>query len=107
MEKTLKKLIELALVTGFLAMAGCVTIESSSISDSPKGTTGTVVHVTEQGNLGILHLTSPTDLTAKASKDLLAECTSGRLSNVQTQLSDRDYFWIVQVYKLRATAVCQ
>ncbi|MHB1927470.1 MAG: hypothetical protein ACYCRD_09430 [Leptospirillum sp.] len=57
--------------------------------------------------MGLLHLTAPKDLTAKANKDLLTKCTSGRLSNVLTQLSDRDYFWIVQVYKLHATAVFQ
>jgi hypothetical protein len=103
----LKKTIALALGAGLLAMTGCVSIESSSISDSPRGTAGTVVHVTEQGDLGVLHLSSPTDLTEKANKDLLAQCQSGRLSNVQTQLSDRDWVGIVQVYKLRATAVCQ
>jgi hypothetical protein len=103
----MKKMIALALFTGLLAMSGCVFIESSSISDSPRGTAGTVVHVTEQGDLGVLHLVAPADLTSKANTDLLAQCQSGHLSNVQTQLSDRDWFWIVQVYKLRATAVCQ
>ncbi len=107
MEGTLKKSIALALATGLLVMSGCVSIESSSISDSPRGTAGTVVHVTEEGDLGILHLSSPTDLTVKANRDLLAQCQSGGLSNVQTQLSDRDWFGIVQVYKLRATAGCQ
>uniref|UniRef100_A0A7C3LSH5 Uncharacterized protein n=1 Tax=Leptospirillum ferriphilum TaxID=178606 RepID=A0A7C3LSH5_9BACT len=52
-------------------------------------------------------LTAPKDLTAKANPSLLAQCPSGRLVNVRTQLSDRDYFWIVQVYKLRTTAVYQ
>jgi hypothetical protein len=103
----LKKTIALALAAGLFTMTGCVSIESSSISDSPRGTAGTVVHVTEEGDLGVLHLSSPTDLTVKANKDLLAQCQSGRLSNVQTQLSDRDWVGIVQQYKLRASAVCQ
>ena len=103
----MKKTIALALAAGLFAMTGCVSIESSSISDSPRGTAGTVVHVTEEGDLGVLHLSSPTGLTVKANKDLLAQCQSGRLSNVQTQLSDRDWVGIVQQYKLRASAVCQ
>lgn len=91
----------------FFAMTGCVSIQSSSISGSPHGITGNTVHVSEQGDLGILHLNSPKDLTVKADQDLMSQCSSGHLSNVQTQLSIRDWFFIVQVYKVRATAVCQ
>jgi hypothetical protein len=91
----------------FFAMTGCVSIESSSISGSPNGVSGTPVHVSEEGDFGILHLSSPTDLTTKADQDLMSQCSSGHLSNVQTQLSIRDWFLIVQVYKVRATAICQ
>lgn len=96
----------LMLAAFLISVTGCVSIESSGISDSPKGVSGTEVRVTEQGDFGILHLTSPTDLTAKANQDLLSKCSSGRLSNVQTQLSDRDWLGIVQVYKVRARAIC-
>jgi hypothetical protein len=89
------------------AMTGCVAIQSSAISDSPNGVAGTSVHAEETGEYGILHLSEPKDLTIIADQALMGQCASGHLSNVQTQLSIRDWFLVVQVYTLRATAVCQ
>jgi len=101
-----RKLLGVGLLLGFVATTGCVSINSSSISES-KGTTGQTVHATVSGDPGILHLTAPKDLTVQANKALLAQCSSGHLSNVQTQLSTRDFLGFVQLYKVRATAVCQ
>ena len=91
---------------GAALLSGCVYIPSSTLSDRPPASNATTVRVVEEGGLGVLHLTSPKDLTTKADADLLAQCPSGRLVNVRTQLSDRDWVWIVQDYKLRAEADC-
>jgi hypothetical protein len=102
----MKKLLGVVLLSGFIATTGCVSINSSAISES-KGTAGQTVHVTVSGDPGILHLTEPKDLTVQTNKALLAQCSSGRLTNIQTQLSTRDFLGIVQIYKVRATAACQ
>jgi hypothetical protein len=75
----MKKLLGVVLLSGFIATTGCVSINSSAISES-KGTTGQTVHVTVSGDPGILHLTEPKDLTVQANKALLAQC-SRRLGN--------------------------
>lgn len=102
-----KTIFGVLLACGFLAATGCVSINSSAISDSSKGTAGQVIHATVSGDPGILRLMAPKDLTVQANKALLSQCPSGRLTNVQTQLSTRDFFGFVQLYKIRATAVCQ
>ncbi len=102
----MKKLLAFSLFAGLVATGGCVSLNSSTISDS-NGTTGQTVHATVSGDPGILHLSAPKDLTVQADKALLSQCSSGRLTNVQTQLSTRDFLGIVQLYKVRATAVCQ
>ncbi len=102
----MKKMILLSFLVAF-SLAGCVSIDSSSITGTEKGTSGQPIHVTYTGDLGILHLMIPKDLTPNANKELLALCSSGHISNVQTQLSTRDFLGIVQVYKVRATAICE
>jgi len=86
--------------------AGCVYINSGTIFDSPDATGSHMVQATEKGDLGVLHLTAPEDLTVRANEKLLSQCPSGRLENVQDQLNERDFFWIVQSYTLRAKAIC-
>lgn len=102
----MKRLLAISLAGGAALLSGCVSIPSSTISDRPPASNATTVRVVEEGGLGVLHLTSPKDLTTRADADLLAQCPSGRLVNVRTQLSDRDWVWIVQDYKLRAEADC-
>lgn len=102
----LKKMALLSFLI-FLTATGCVSINSSSITGTGKGTSGQPIHVTVSGDPGILHLMAPKDLTTKANKELLSQCSSGHISNVQTQLSTRDFLGIVQIYKVRATAICQ
>jgi len=86
--------------------AGCVYINSGTIFDSPDATGSHMVQATEKGDLGVLHLTAPEDLTVRANEKLLSQCPSGRLENVQDQLNERDFFWIVQSYTLRVKAIC-
>lgn len=105
-EPRVNRLRVLFLLVGTALLTGCVFVQSSTTSDTPPSKNAPTVRVIQEGDLGVLHLTSPKDLTSKANASLLAQCPSGRLVNVQTQLSDRDYFWIVQDYKLRVEGEC-
>jgi len=69
----------------------------------PGGSPVTVAH----SDYGVLHLSEPSSLTSDANVDLAKQCQSGRLTDVQTELSMRDWFLIVQYYTLTATAVCK
>jgi hypothetical protein len=87
-----------------LSLPACVFLNSSAISES----TGSGSPVkTEYSDYGILHLIAPSDLTTSANAALVKQCQSGMLSNVQTELSTRDFFFIIQYYTVDATAVCK
>lgn len=105
-EGQLKKIRYPMILGCCLLASGCVSIHSGTIFDSPNSKDASVVEAIEKGPLGVLHLTSPEDLTVNANKQLLSQCPSGRLENVQDQLSERDYFLIVQSYVVRAKANC-
>ena len=105
MKKLLPSIALLTMCFGFLG--GCVSLNSSSISEIENASSGQAVKVTVSGDPGILHLIAPKDLTQKANQELLSKCSSGKLTDVQTQLSTRDFLGIVQIYKVRASAVCQ
>ena len=105
MKKVTTSLVLLITSLGFLG--GCVSLNSSSISDVSNASSGQAIKVTVSGDLGILHLIAPKDLTPKANQELLSKCSSGKLTDVQTQLSTRDFLGIVQIYKVRASAICQ
>lgn len=85
-------------------VSACVMVNSSSISESSGS--GTPVN-TEYSDYGILHLTAPASLTSEANAALAKQCQSGVLSDVQTELSTRDWFFIVQYYTVTANAVCK
>jgi|SRR6185437_8372067 hypothetical protein len=87
-----------------LMLSACVLIHSGSISESNGG--GTAIS-TEYSDYGLLHLTAPTDLTSNANMALAAQCQSGRISDVQSELSMRDWFAIVQYYTVTTAAVCK
>jgi hypothetical protein len=87
-----------------LVASACVFVNSSAISESTGS--GSPVKV-EYSDYGILHLIAPSDLTSAANAALVKQCQSGVLSNVQTELSMRDWFLIVQYYTVDATAVCK
>jgi hypothetical protein len=91
-------------VGGCLLLSACVLIHSSAISESTGG--GSAVNA-EHSDYGILHLTAPVSLTSDANATLAKQCQSGMLSDVQTELSMRDWFLIVQYYTVTATAVCK
>jgi len=85
-------------------LSACVFVNSSAISESSGS--GSPVKV-EYSDYGVLHLTTPAALTSDANAALVKQCQSGVLSDVQTELSTRDWFLIVQYYTVAATAVCK
>jgi hypothetical protein len=87
-----------------LLLSACVLIHSGSISESTGG--GTAVKA-EYSDYGILHLTAPANLTSNANAALASQCQSGRISDVQTELSMRDWLAIVQYYTVTTAAVCK
>lgn len=56
--------------------------------------------------MGFLRLVAPPDLTQKANSALVAQCSSGKLTDVQTELSVRDVL-IVQLYQISVAGICQ
>jgi outer membrane protein OmpA-like peptidoglycan-associated protein len=101
--KGLAWLFRILAVGACLPLSACILIHASAISQSSGS--GSPVS-TEHSDYGILHLTAPADLTSASNADLVKQCQSGLLSDVQTQLSMREWF-LVQYYTLAATAVCQ
>ena len=87
-----------------LLLSACVFVNSSSIDE--KTGPGTPVSA-EYSDYGILHLSAPWTLTANANAAMAGQCQSGLLSNVQTELATRDWFFIVQYYTVTLNAVCK
>jgi len=87
-----------------ILLSACVVIHSGTISESAGG--GSAVKA-EYSDYGLLHLTAPSGLTSSANAALASQCQSGRISDVQTELSMRDWFLIVQYYTVTTTAVCR
>lgn len=102
-----KSLLALSSILALSLYGGCTWINSGSISESKGASSGTPIHAAVSGDFGLFHLTSPGDLTKKANQALLSQCQSGNMTDVQTQLNVRDFFLIVQVYKMRVSAICQ
>ena len=86
-----------------LLLSACVFIHSGAISESTGG--GSAVQ-SEYSDYGILYLTAPTNLTSSANGALAAQCQTGMLSDVQTELSMRDWL-IVQYYTVTTAARCK
>jgi hypothetical protein len=87
-----------------LLASSCVFVNSSAISESAGG--GSPVNAA-YSDYGILHLTAPSSLTSDANAALAKQCQSGLLSDVQTELSTRDWLLIVQYYTVTTSAVCK
>ncbi len=87
-----------------LLLSACVLIHSGAISESAGG--GSAVK-SEYSDYGVLHLTAPANLTSSANAALVSQCQSGMLSGVQTELSMRDWFAIVQYYTVTTAAMCK
>jgi hypothetical protein len=87
------------------ALSGCAVINSSSISGKDKTTKGSTVTAAVD-DMGILRLSIPPDLTHKANAALVAQCPKGKLTDVQTELSMREFF-VVQLYRISTEAICE
>ena len=85
-------------------LSACLFINSSTISQTTGS--GAAVSATDR-DYGILHLTKPDGLTSGANADLLKQCPTQLLTDIQTQLSVRDWFLIVQNYAVAANAICK
>ena len=87
-----------------ISLSACVMINSSTIGQ----TTGTGAQVSAMdSDYGILRLSKPRGLTSTANADLIKQCQSGLLTDVQTQLSMRDWLLVVQYYTVAANAICK
>ena len=87
-----------------VSLSACVWIHSSAISEaSGNGSPVTATY----SDYGILHLSKPADLASAANADLTKQCQSGQLTDVQTEMSMRDWFFIVQYYTIAANATCK
>src|ERR1700757_3444359 len=106
MRRSVVPLFRTLAVVAFLAipLSACVLIHSSAISE--RTGSGSPVSA-EDSDYGILRLTKPQGLTSAANTDLAKQCQSGLLTDVQTELSMRDWFLIVQYYTVTASAVCK
>jgi len=84
------------------AQATWVSIKSSSISD--RSGSGQTVSASFS-DYGVLGLTAPYGITTKVNSQLVSQCPNGELTNVQTELSMRNFF-LYQMYNVTATAIC-
>jgi hypothetical protein len=86
-----------------LMLSGCIFMQSSSISDSAgKGNPVSA----QASDLGYILLVPPSNVTQMAADQLVNQCASGKLTNVQTELTVRNFLSIVQQYQASANGVC-
>lgn len=104
MNKLILSFVRVLALGGCLLLSACVLIHSGSISEATGG--GTTVKA-EYSDYGILYLSTPADLTTNANAALATQCQSGMISDVQTELSMRDWFALVQYYTVTTAAVCK
>jgi len=91
------------LAVAALSLSGCIFLRSSSISDAAGK--GNPVGA-QASDMGYLDLIAPGDVTQMAADQLVTQCASGKVTNVQTELTIRDFFGIVQQYQSSANGVC-
>jgi outer membrane protein OmpA-like peptidoglycan-associated protein len=106
MTRGLASLFRTLAVGAFLSisLSACVCIYSSTIGQTTGS--GSPVSARDSG-YGVLRLSQPKGLTSAANADLVRQCQSGLLTDVQTELSMRDWFLIVQYYTLTVNAICK
>jgi len=98
-------LFPIALLTLILFAGACVSIQSATVTniapDSSKPITGS------EADYGILHLSKPSvdDLIGSLTTRLHKVCADGKLTNVRTVLSNREFI-IFQYYEVQMTANC-
>lgn len=100
--KRLNSILLAALLAGCVQAAGCVFIQSSTISE--RAGAGNPISA-NASDLGFLHLIAPQGLTQTALSNLLSNCATGKVSGVTTELTVRDFF-IVQSYNVSVSGTC-
>ncbi len=101
--RSFRTLLIAPLAVALLGASGCVALRSASISDSAGK--GNAVNAQASDN-GYLWLIAPGNVTQVAADQLVSQCASGKVTDVQTELSVRDFFGIVEVYNSSANGVC-
>jgi hypothetical protein len=86
-----------------LMLSGCIFMQSSSISDSAGK--GNAVSA-QASDLGYILLVPPGNVTQMAADQLVNQCASGKVTNVQTELTVRNFLSIVQDYQASANGIC-
>ena len=99
------RFITIAALASSFALSGCIMLSSSSISSSERSQAGNTVTAAAT-DWGILHLTAPQGLTGIANQQLASGCAGGRFTDVQTELSMRDFF-LAQMYMVNSVAICK
>jgi hypothetical protein len=102
--KVLRNAARVAAVIAALSLSGCILIYSSAISS--KSGNGAAVSA-QASDMGYLMLVAPQNLTQTANSQLMAQCSSGKVTDVQTELNVRNFFGIVQLYTLNVAGLCQ
>jgi hypothetical protein len=103
--RLVSRFLTLAAFSSCLALSGCIMLSSSSISESERGTGGNTVTASAT-DWGILRLTAPQGLTGIANQQLASGCPGGKFTDVQTELSMRDFI-LAQMYMVNAVAICR
>jgi hypothetical protein len=86
-----------------LMLSGCIFMQSSSISDSAgKGNPVSA----QASDMGYILLVPPGNVTQMAANQLVNQCASGKVTNVQTELTVRNFLSIVQQYEASANGTC-
>ena len=99
------RVLTLAVLAACLALSGCIEVLSSSISESTRTQAGNTATATAT-DWGILRLSAPQGLTGIANQQLASACSTGKFTDVQTELSVRDFI-LAQMYSVNAVAICQ
>lgn len=99
----LKWLRAAGLGLAMMGLSGCVFVMSGTVSST--AAKGNAVSA-EASDWGILHLSVPEDLTTRVNGQLTGACPSGKVSNVATELTLREFF-LAQMYTVSATGLCQ
>jgi len=103
--RILSRFFPFAALASCLALSGCIMVSSSSISDSDRTQAGNTVTASAT-DWGILRLTAPQGLTGIANQQLASGCPGGKFTDVQTELSMRDFI-LAQMYMVNAVAICK
>jgi len=99
------RFLTLSMLAPCLVLSGCIMVSSSSISESSRSQAGNTATASAT-DWGILRLTAPQGLTGVANQQLASACPGGKFTDVQTELSMRDFI-LAQMHSVNAVAICQ